>query len=67
MVIHVKVRHEEARWLADVPECPGEHTFADNFDTLEPMVREALGAYFDIEDDASFDLRMEIVDAESTT
>jgi hypothetical protein len=31
------------------------------------MVREALGAYFDIEDDASFDLRMEIVDAESTT
>ena len=67
MVIHVKVRHEEDRWLADVPECPGVHTFADDFDTLEPMVREALGAYFDIEDDASFDLRMQIVDAESTT
>ncbi len=66
MVILVKVRHEDARWLADVPDCPGVHTFSDDFDNLEPMVREALGAYFDIDDEASFDLRMEIVDAEST-
>lgn len=66
MVIRVKVRHEDARWLADVPGCPGVHTFSADFDNLEPMVREALGAYFDIDDEASFELRMEIVDAEST-
>lgn len=30
------------------------------------MVREALAAYFDIEDEASFDLHIEIVNSEST-
>jgi predicted RNase H-like HicB family nuclease len=65
-VIQVKVRQQDAKWLADVPECPGVHTFAENFNDLDAMVREALAAYFDIEDEASFDLRMEIVNSEST-
>jgi len=65
-VIHVKVRQEDAKWLADVPECPGVHTFAEDFNDLDAMVREALVAYFEIEDEASFDLHMEIVNSEST-
>ena len=65
-MIQVKVRQQDAKWLADVPECPGVHTFAENFNDLDAMVREALAAYFDIEDEASFDLRREIVNSEST-
>ncbi len=66
-MILVRVRHEDAKWLADVPECPGVHTFADRFEDLEAMVREALAGYLDIEDESSFDLQMEIVNTESTT
>ena len=66
-VILVKVRNEEAKWLADVPECPGVHTFAERFEELEGMVREALAAYLDVEDESSFDLKMEIVNPESTS
>ena len=66
MAIQVIVRREENQWLADVPECPGVHTFGGDLKHLESMVREALGAYLDLDDTASIDLHMDVVDAEST-
>src|SRR4029077_15396020 len=48
----VVVTREDGRWLADVPELQGAHTYARSLPTLDQAVREVIVLAADLPDEA---------------
>lgn len=48
MAYRVVVNREDGRWLADVPDVPGTHTWAKNLVGLDASVREAIALAEDL-------------------
>ncbi len=48
MTYRVVVTREDGRWLADVPDVPGTHTWARNLVGLDTSVREAIALAEDL-------------------
>jgi predicted RNase H-like HicB family nuclease len=69
MTYQVIVTREGDQWLADVPDVPGAHTFANSLDGLRRAVREVIVLMDDLPDDAqpdvtfTFDVEDETVQA----
>ena len=55
MMYTIRVSREGSAWLASVDEMVGVQTYARNLVALDRDVREALGVYLDVEDEASFE------------
>jgi DNA-directed RNA polymerase specialized sigma subunit len=55
----VVVTREGSRWLAEVPELSGAHTFAGSLRKLDQYVREAIVVAADLPDEAMANLVLE--------
>jgi len=55
MIYTVRVSREGSAWLASVDEMGGVQTYARNLVALDREVREALGVFLDVEDEAGFE------------
>jgi hypothetical protein len=55
MIYTVRVSREGSAWLASVDEMVGVQTYARNLVALDREVREALGVFLDVEEEAGFE------------
>lgn len=58
MAYRVVVNREDGRWLADVPDVPGTHTWAKNLVGLDASVREAIALAEDLPEGAEPELEL---------
>ena len=58
MTYTARVRRSGRWWAIDVPELPGVYSQARRLDRVEPMARDAIALFLDV-DPATFDLRVE--------
>lgn len=55
----VQVTYEDGRWLADVPEVPGTHTWGRTLAGLDRSVREAIALALDLPEGAEASLELD--------
>jgi predicted RNase H-like HicB family nuclease len=60
MTYTARVRRSGAWWAIDVPELPGVYSQARRLDRAEPMARDAIGLYLDV-DPTTLDIRVETI------
>ena len=58
MIYTAKARRSGAWWAIDVPELPGVFSQARRLDRVEPMARDAIALFLDV-DPATLDIRVE--------
>jgi predicted RNase H-like HicB family nuclease len=58
MIYTARVRRSGAWWAIDVPELPGVYSQARRLDRVEPMARDAIALFLDV-DPATLDIRVE--------
>lgn len=58
MIYTARVRRSGGWWAIDVPELPGVYSQARRLDRVEPMARDAIALFLDV-DPATFEIRVE--------
>jgi predicted RNase H-like HicB family nuclease/predicted XRE-type DNA-binding protein len=60
MIYTARVRRSGAWWAIDVPELPGVYSQTRRLDQVEPMARDAIALFLDV-DPTTLDIRVETI------
>ena len=60
MIYTARVRRSGAWWAIDVPELPGVYSQTRRLDRVEPMARDAIALFLDV-DPTTLDIRVETI------